>query len=94
LTDWTANPPLRLECGVRHPDVLIEDVMLIVEVDGHRYHSSPKQVAADGRRQNAFVELGYTVLRFTPAEIADDPERVVALVRRTIDRLRRDRTCE
>jgi len=91
ITGWTANPRVRLVVGARYPDVLFDEVMLIVEVDGHRYHRTPAQVAADLKRQNAFVDECYTVLRFTPAEIADEPDRVVALVRRTVERLRRGR---
>ena len=65
--------------------------MLIVEVDGHLYHRTPGQVDADHRRQNAFVDECYTVLRFTAVQIADEPERVVAQVRGTVERLRRER---
>ncbi len=88
ITGWTANPRVRLAVGRRYPDVLFDEVLLVVEVDGHRYHRTPAQAAADLQRQNAFVDEGYTVLRFTPADIADDPARVVALVRRTVERLR------
>lgn len=91
VTGWTANPRVCLAEGVRHPDVLFDDIMLVVEVDGHRYHRTPAQAAADLKRQNAFVDECYTVLRFTPAEIADEPDRVVALIRRTVERLARAR---
>lgn len=87
ITGWTANPRLQLADGARHPDVLFAEVKLIVEIDGTRYHRTPEQIANDLRRQNAFVDECYTILRFTPAEIADEPDRVVTLVRRTIERL-------
>lgn len=87
IAGWSANPRVLLPAGVRHPDVLFDDVKLIVEVDGHRYHRTRAQSAADLQRQNAFVDQGYTVLRFTPADIADEPDRVVELVRRTVERL-------
>ena len=73
IVGWRANPL----------------VSLIVEVHGHRYHRTPAQATADLERQNAFVDECYTILRFTPADIADSPDRVLALVERTIDRLRR-----
>ncbi len=91
LTGWTGNPEVPLAVGGRHPDVLFDEVKLTVEVDGHRYHHTPERAAADLKRQNAFVVAGYTVLRFTPAEIEDEPDRVVALVRGTLDRLGRAR---
>lgn len=92
LTGWTANPRLLLRDGARHPDVLFDEVMLVVEVDGPRYHSTPAQIADDLKRQNAFVDEGYTVLRFMPYEIVDEPKRVLALVRRNIERLRQERS--
>lgn len=92
IVGWRANPLVSLAVGARYPDVLFDEVMLVVEVDGHRYHRTPAQAAADLERQNAFVDECYTVLRFTPADIADSPDRVLALVERTIDRLRRGRS--
>lgn len=87
IAGWSANPPVRLPVGVRYPDVLFDGAKLVVEVDGHRYHRTVAQSAADLARQNAFVDQGYTVLRFTPAQLAEEPDRVVALVRRTLHRL-------
>ncbi len=88
ITGWTANPPVLLASGRRrHPDVLFEEVRLIVEVDGRRHHSTPAEHDADHQRQNALTELGYTVLRFTPRQIAREPDMIIALVRRTLARL-------
>lgn len=89
LTGWTANAPVPLDCGPRHPDVLFEEIKLIVEVDGRKYHSTPGQHDRDHRRQNAFIDHGYLVLRFTARQIAEEPHDVVALVRRTVERRRR-----
>lgn len=91
IAGWSANPTVRLPVGVRYPDVLFVDVKLVVEVDGHRYHRTATHSAADLARQNAFVDQGYTVLRFTPAQLADEPDLVVALVRRTVQRLTQTR---
>lgn len=87
ITGWTANPPVRLDSGRRTPDVLFDKIKLIVEVDGRRYHGSAAQHDSDHRRQNEFLDRGYLVLRFTPRQIADEPDLVIGLVRRTIDRL-------
>lgn len=62
--------------------------MLIVEVDGRQQHSTPEQHEDDHRRQNVFIDRGYLVLRFTPRQIADEPDEVIALIRRTIERRR------
>lgn len=93
ITGWVANPPVLVANGRRrHPDVLFEEIPLIVEVDGRRHHSTPEQHDADHRRQNALTDLGYTVLRFTPRQIVHEPDAVIALVRRAIVRLTPDRT--
>lgn len=43
IVGWSANPRVRLAVGARHPDVLFEDVLLVVEVDGHRFHRPPRR---------------------------------------------------
>ncbi|MEX1037567.1 MAG: type IV toxin-antitoxin system AbiEi family antitoxin domain-containing protein [Acidimicrobiia bacterium] len=48
----------------------------IVEVDGFGTHGSPEQLQSDLRRQNALMELGWQIRRFTATEIRDDPNRV------------------
>lgn len=88
ITGWVANPSLWFGDQRRHPDVLVEDAMLIVEVDGRQHHSTPEQHEDDHRRQNVFIDRGYLVLRFTPRQIADEPDEVIALIRRTIERRR------
>lgn len=87
ITGWTANARVSLDAGPRNPDVLFEELKLIVEVDGRRFHGTAAQHDRDHRRQNEFLDLGYLVLRFTPGQIADEPDAVVSLVRRAIDRL-------
>jgi hypothetical protein len=68
--------------GRYRPDMLWRSQRLIVELDGAGAHSTPAQLAADARRRAALEALGYTVLRFTPAELELEPERVAATVRR------------
>lgn len=47
---------------------------LVVECDGHDYHERTKEQAAHDRgRDRRMQELGYTVFRFTGAEIHRDP---------------------
>jgi very-short-patch-repair endonuclease len=45
-----------------------------VEMDGYRYHASPRAQAHDVRRANRLVRLGWTVLRTTPYELKNSPE--------------------
>jgi very-short-patch-repair endonuclease len=56
-------------------------------LDGRRDHGTPEQHDADHQRQNALTDLGYPVLRFTPRQIAQEPDAVITLIRRAIARL-------
>jgi very-short-patch-repair endonuclease len=49
---------------------------LVVEVDGHGFHSSREQRARDATRQNQLTEQGFTVLRFTSDQIATSKSAV------------------
>ncbi|MFQ5967357.1 MAG: DUF559 domain-containing protein [Acidimicrobiia bacterium] len=53
---------------------------LAVEVDGHRFHATRKQRAADATRENAIKLAGWRVLRFTTDQVWQEP----AWVARTI----------
>lgn len=51
---------------------------LCIEFDGGNHRD---RLVADDRRQNRLVHAGYTVLRFTTADLAGSPQRIVALIR-------------
>jgi len=51
---------------------------LIVELDGRDAHSTPAQIAADGRRQAGLERMDYSVIRFRRREVRFEPERVAA----------------
>jgi very-short-patch-repair endonuclease len=63
---------------VGRADFAWPDRKLIVEVDGFEAHSSPAALQHDLDRQNALVALGWTVLRFTWADVVRNPSKVVA----------------
>ncbi|MEV1291765.1 type IV toxin-antitoxin system AbiEi family antitoxin domain-containing protein [Pseudonocardia sp. NPDC049635] len=65
-------------------DVAFPRSRLAVEVDGWAFHSDPERFRADRRKQNALVEAGWTVLRFTWHDIRDRPEQTVARIRRAL----------
>jgi very-short-patch-repair endonuclease len=49
---------------------------LIVETDGLRYHRTPQQQGRDRARDQALIAAGFTVLRFTHAQITYEPDHV------------------
>lgn len=70
-----ANGRVLVEVDFAYPDV-----KLAIEIDGLRWHSTRQQKESDDRRQNQLVEMGWTVLRFSLADIRDRPESVVARI--------------
>lgn len=70
---------------VARVDLAMPDLRLAVEHDGQAVHQQPGVFASDRRRQNALVAAGWTVLRFTAADLrhgaAPAVAQVLALVR-------------
>jgi hypothetical protein len=64
-------------------DIQLSD-RVCMEVDGHAYHHSPEQVAADERRRRRLREEGWNVLVFTWRDVVVDGPRTVWEVRRAL----------
>lgn len=62
-------------------DFLLKDARLIVELDGHAYHSTKEQLEHDAIRQRYLTRAGYTVIRFTGREIVKDVKACLSEVR-------------
>ena len=62
-------------------DVAIPEQKLAIEVDGMAHHIDVTRFRRDRTKQNRLVLLGWTVLRFTWADLAERPEYVAAAVR-------------
>jgi very-short-patch-repair endonuclease len=61
-------------------DLAWPDKKVLVEFDGN-VHRDRDVFVNDLRRQNRLIAAGWTVLRFTSADVLGSPDRVVALVR-------------
>lgn len=68
-------------------DAARPEIKLAVEVDGFEHHSSPRQFQRDRTRQNRLVALGWTVLRFTWADVVRTPAQVARTLEQAIARL-------
>ncbi len=66
-------------------DVALVEAAVAIEVDGQAHHVDVERFRRDRHRQNALVGLGWTVLRFTWADLTHRPGYVVATVRRQLD---------
>lgn len=75
---WFGDPEKHSRFRV---DFLLKDARLIVELDGHDYHSTKEQLEKDAVRQRYLSRAGYTVIRFTGREINRDSSACVAEVR-------------
>ncbi|QEC46321.1 DUF559 domain-containing protein [Baekduia soli] len=53
---------------------------LLVETDGFAFHAMPTAFTQDRRRDQLLALAGYTVLRFTYAQVTGEPEAVAATV--------------
>lgn len=71
--------------GTFHPDMAWPEHKVLVEFDGD-HHRDRKTFVDDLRRQNALVEAGWTILRFSSADVLGRPERVVAQIERALRR--------
>jgi very-short-patch-repair endonuclease len=91
---------IRLVRGARLPEPLTQqsvngfrvdfhwpDLKLIVETDGLRYHRTPDQQSKDRLRDQRLVAAGFTVLRFTHAQVIFDADAVIATLRAVMNRI-------
>ncbi|HEY2297271.1 MAG TPA: DUF559 domain-containing protein [Jatrophihabitans sp.] len=87
LTGWHANLPVFAgEQLVAVLDVAFPAAKLAIEVDGWAFHSDADRFQRDRHRQNALHALGWTVLRFTWADLTTRPSYVAATIRAQLAR--------
>ena len=65
---------------VARVDFLYPDKMLVIEVSGHRTHSTRDERQADLHRDNQLELAGYRKLEFTYDDVVRRPEYVVAVI--------------
>jgi hypothetical protein len=78
MEHWFGDPEKHSRYRV---DFLLKDARVVVELDGHNYHSTREQLEKDAVRQRYLSRAGYTVIRFTGREIHRDPAACVAELR-------------
>ncbi|HIX79673.1 MAG TPA: endonuclease domain-containing protein [Candidatus Corynebacterium faecipullorum] len=92
---------IRLQCelpGGFRPDLLVGD-NLVVEIDGAvKYDGetfgkpTDAVIRAERQREKHIQNMGYIVLRFTPAELLQEKGRVVSEIRSALEGLQRRQT--
>ena len=58
---------------------------IVVECDGHEFHSTKEQIKKDNKRQREIENLGYSFLRFSGSEIYNDSEKCAEEVFKRIE---------
>jgi hypothetical protein len=75
---WFGDPEKHSRYRV---DFLLKDARLIVELDGHDFHSTKDQLEKDAIRQRYLSRAGYTVIRFTGREIVKNVDACISELR-------------
>ncbi|MCE3555230.1 type IV toxin-antitoxin system AbiEi family antitoxin domain-containing protein [Pseudonocardia sp. RS11V-5] len=67
-------------------DLAFVERRLAIEFDGWAWHTDRDRFVSDRRKGNALVGAGWTLLRFTWADLTERPDRVLAQVRSALKR--------
>jgi very-short-patch-repair endonuclease len=65
----------------RRVDYAYRELWIAIELDGYAEHGDREAFREDRRRQNALVNAGWTVLRFTWEDLKQRPDYVAATIR-------------
>jgi hypothetical protein len=65
-------------------DLLWRDRRVVVELDSHRFHSTPSEFERDRRRDADLQAAGFRVLRFTWRQVTGQPGWVADRIRATL----------
>ncbi len=85
FTGWRSNHPIQVGEGRTYfADVAFPSARWLIEVDGWATHGTRSAFAEDRRRQNLLELAGWRCLRFTWADLVDEPERVLGEIRSAI----------
>ena len=84
------NPSLVADDGTElpTPDGWIQDVGLALEMDSDEFHTTPEDQRRTRERANLLATYGILTLSFSPREMREAPQRVLA----TIEKAYRERT--
>ena len=80
------NQDLEFLHGTRRAeaDMVAPALKLVIEVDGGYFHLNPKQYRADRRKDHAYQQHGYWVLRFLAEDIVADLENILDTITKAV----------
>jgi very-short-patch-repair endonuclease len=75
------RPQVQAVLPVGRADLYFPAARLVIEFDGGNHRD---RLVEDDRRQNAFIDAGFRMLRYTAADVYQKPELIVTQVRRAL----------
>ena len=79
-------PQANARLGRRMPDFLWKEHRVLVEIDSWRWHGDRRAFESDTDRHGRWTAQGWTVLKFTPRQLRDQPLLVIARVTAALTR--------
>jgi very-short-patch-repair endonuclease len=70
--------------GKYRVDFCLPDKMIVIEIDGKKYHDLHQRLYHDRPRQRDIEHLGYTVVRFKASEVYQDARNCVKRAKRWV----------
>jgi very-short-patch-repair endonuclease len=87
IIGWLGNYRVTVRYGRTYfLDIAFPWLKLAIEIDGRFHQTDLGQFETDRWRQNDLVVDGWTVLRFTYRMLVEDPDAVIAIIRRAMRR--------
>jgi very-short-patch-repair endonuclease len=80
------EPEVNVYVAGEERDFVWRDRRVIAETDGRERHDTTRQFEEDRRKDQTAIAAGWTVLRFTWRQIADEPARVAAVLAAVLTR--------
>ena len=81
---WKGNYPIVLGGSLYWLDIAFPGARLVIEIDGRLHETDGDLFESDRWRQNALVMAGWRVIRFTWAMLRDQPDVVLAIIKRAL----------
>jgi very-short-patch-repair endonuclease len=83
LVEAGLRPQVQTELSVARADLYFPTARLVVEYDGGNHRD---RLVEDDRRQNALIDAGFRLLRYTASDVYQRSEMIVTQVRRALTR--------
>ncbi len=75
------RPEVQVDLGAGRADLFYQAAGLVIEYDGANHRD---RLVEDNRRQNALVDAGYRLLRYTASDVYQRPDFIVTQIRRAL----------